>query len=154
MSTINVIILRTAGTNCDRETAYAFEKAGARPELVHINALRKGERALKDYQILAIPGGFTYGDDIASGKIVANELKFMLEESLQRFVADGKLVIGICNGFQVLVKSCFLPNLSGNFHSYEATLTLNDSDKYFADFVSANETGELTLKLLIEPDFL
>ena len=130
MSAVNVIILRTAGTNCDRETAYAFEKAGARPELVHINALRKGERSLKDYQILAIPGGFTYGDDIASGKIVANELKFKLEDSLQRFVADGKLVIGICNGFQVLVKSCFLPNLSGNFHSFEATLTVNDSDKF------------------------
>ena len=70
MRRINVIILRTAGTNCDRETAFAFEKAGAETELVHINALRRREKILRDYQILAIPGGFTYGDDIASGKIV------------------------------------------------------------------------------------
>ncbi len=79
MNKVKVIVIRTAGTNCDKETAFAFEKSGARPELVHINELTGGRKDLSGYQILAIPGGFTYGDDIASGKILANELKFKLE---------------------------------------------------------------------------
>ncbi len=125
-----VIVLRTAGTNCDKETAFAFELAGADAELVHVNRLSKGEKKLESYQILAIPGGFTYGDDIASGKILANELKFRMEEALQRFIKDGKLILGICNGFQILVKAGLLPNLSGDFQTIEATLTLNDSNKF------------------------
>ncbi|MBN1527302.1 MAG: phosphoribosylformylglycinamidine synthase I [Candidatus Omnitrophica bacterium] len=130
MSKIKAIILRTAGTNCDKETAFAFEAAGAFTELVHINELTGGGKRLADYQVLAIPGGFTYGDDIASGKILANELRFKLEEDLQRFMKDGKLIIGICNGFQVLLKSGLLPNFSGDFQTIESTLTLNDSDKF------------------------
>ncbi len=131
MKKVKVIIVRTAGTNCDKETAFAFESAGANAELVHINELtRPGEKKLEDYHILAIPGGFTYGDDIASGKILANELKFKLEEDLRRFIAEGKLIIGICNGFQVLVKAGLLPNLSGDFKTIEATLTLNDSARF------------------------
>lgn len=125
-----VIVLRTAGTNCDKETAFAFEVAGADVRLVHINELTGGQERLDSYQILAMPGGFTYGDDLASGKILANELKFKLEEAIQKFINDGKLVIGICNGFQVLVKAGILPNLSGDFQTIEATLTLNDSDKF------------------------
>lgn len=127
---VRALILRTAGTNCDKETAYAFEKAGAATELVHINQLTGGQKMLSDYRILAIPGGFTYGDDIASGKIVANELKFKLGKDIRKFIEDGKLIIGICNGFQILVKAGLLPNLSGDFSSIEATLTLNDSDKF------------------------
>ena len=130
MAKINVIVLRTAGTNCDKETAFAFESVGAATELVHINEVVRREKRLGSYQILAIPGGFTYGDDIASGKILANELKFKLEEELQKFISDGKLIIGICNGFQILVKAGLLPNLSGDFKTIEATLTLNDSDKF------------------------
>ena len=124
------IILRTAGTNCDRETAFAFEKAGSVAELVHINELASKRKNISDYQILAIPGGFTYGDDIASGKILANELKYGLEEEVGRFIKDGKLIIGICNGFQVLVKAAVLPNLAGGFTTIEATLTLNDSARF------------------------
>jgi phosphoribosylformylglycinamidine synthase len=122
--------LRTAGTNCDKETAFAFEAAGASAELVHVNELVRREKDLSAYEILAIPGGFSYGDDIASGKILANELKYKIEERLQRFIRDGKLIIGICNGFQILVKAGLLPNLSGGFQAIEATLTLNDSDKF------------------------
>ena len=125
-----VIILRTAGTNCDQETAFAFEMAGAKHEFVHINELTHWAKHLSEYQILALPGGFTYGDDIASGKILANELKFKLEEDLRKFIRDGKLIIGICNGFQILVKAGLLPNLSGDFQTIEATLTLNDSNKF------------------------
>lgn len=130
MKTVKVIILRTAGTNCDKETAFAFETAGASAELVHINQLASDEKRLTDYQILAIPGGFSYGDDIASGKILANELKFGIEDEVQKFINDGKLVIGICNGFQILVKSGLLPNISGDFKTIESTLTLNDSAKF------------------------
>ncbi len=127
---VKVIVLRTAGTNCDYETSFAFQSAGAEPELVHINRLAEKKKILDDYRILAIPGGFTYGDDIASGKILANELRLRLEDQLQRFVAAGKLVIGICNGFQVLVKAGFLPGLAGPGKEIEATLTRNDSGKF------------------------
>ena len=130
MKKVKVIILRTAGTNCDKETAFAFQVAGAGCELVHVNELARREKELESYQILAIPGGFSYGDDIASGKILANELRFKMGEALQKFIKDGKLIIGICNGFQILVKAGLLPNLSGDFRTIEATLTLNDSNKF------------------------
>lgn len=125
-----VLILRTAGTNCDLETAYAFEKAGAQTERAHINEFISGKNKLDRYSILAVPGGFSYGDDIASGKILANEILYKLNGAIQRFIKKGKLAIGICNGFQVLVKSGILPNLSGNFENIEATLSLNDSAKF------------------------
>lgn len=130
MKKVKVIVLRTAGTNCDKETAFAFEESGARSELVHINRISTGEKSLADYQILAIPGGFSYGDDIASGKILANELKYRIEDDIQDFIKKGKLIIGICNGFQILVKSGLLPNISGDFKTIESTLTLNDSAKF------------------------
>ena len=107
-----VIVLRTAGTNCDKETAFAFQAAGAKAELVHINELAREEKGLNDYHILAIPGGFSYGDDIASGKILANELRYKLEKELRRFVNSGKLIIGICNGFQILIKAGILDRKS------------------------------------------
>lgn len=129
MNKIRTIIIRAAGTNCDQETAFAFQKAGSETELVHINQLVSGEKELKNYQILAVPGGFTYGDDIASGRILANELRFKLKDDIERFILKGKLIIGICNGFQVLVKAGILPNLSGDF-KMETTLTLNDSARF------------------------
>jgi phosphoribosylformylglycinamidine synthase subunit PurQ / glutaminase len=125
-----VIVLRAAGTNCDAETAFAFEHAGAKPELVHINQLVKGEKKLRDYRILAVPGGFTYGDDIGSGKILANELKYKLSGDLEKFVSEGKLIIGICNGFQVLVKSGLLPGKGISGEELVATLTTNDTARY------------------------
>lgn len=125
-----VLVLRAAGTNCDTETAYAFELAGAKAELVHINRLKENEKKLKNYSILAIPGGFTYGDDIASGKILANELKYALIDEVKKFIVDGKLIIGICNGFQVLVKAGLLPDFSKDASNIDVTLSLNDSAKF------------------------
>lgn len=125
-----VIVLRAAGTNCDTETAFAFEYAGAQAELVHINQLVNKEKRLKNYHILAIPGGFTYGDDVASGRILANELKYKLSADLEKFIKDGKLIIGICNGFQVLVKAGLLPGRNEHGEDLEATLTTNDSARY------------------------
>jgi len=125
-----VIVVRTAGTNCDIETAYAFEIAGAKPERVHINRLIDGSRKLKDYSVMAIPGGFSYGDDIASGKILANEIRCTLMGELKKFIKSGRIVIGICNGFQVLVKAGLLPNLERDYESVHASLSLNDSAKF------------------------
>ncbi len=123
-----VCILRTAGTNCDMETAFAFVKTGAEAEFVHINSLINEQKKLDDFHILALPGGFTYGDDVAAGKILANELKYKLGESLRKFIAQKKLIIGICNGFQILVKSGLLPFSSEL--STKASLIINDSGKF------------------------
>jgi phosphoribosylformylglycinamidine synthase len=123
-SPVRVVVLRTAGTNCDEETAYAFEKVGAKAERVHVNRLAENRRGLDRFHILAIPGGFSYGDDIASGKVLANEIRYRMEDEVRRFVAGGKLIIGICNGFQVLAKAGLLPGLHGD--KVTATLTVND----------------------------
>jgi len=122
------IVLRTAGTNCDYEAKAAFELAGAEAERVHVNRLISGEIKLSDYQILAVPGGFSYGDDIASGRILANELKYRLGGKIQEFAEAGKPVIGICNGFQVLVKMGLLPDEIE--FKQTTTLTFNDSDRF------------------------
>ena len=133
---VKVIVLRTAGTNCDAETAFAFESFGAEVDSVHINRLFNKEVKLKDYHILAVPGGFTYGDDIESGRILANELSRKLGADLCEFICAGKLIIGICNGFQVLVKSGILPgpldqkDLDEHDSSQKVTLTNNDSGKF------------------------
>jgi len=122
---IRVAVLRTAGTNCDVETAYAFTKVGAEADRVHVNRFVEKKGLLDGYQILALPGGFSYGDDIASGKLLANELRYRLEDEIRRFTEEGKLIIGICNGFQVLVKAGLLPGTK-----HQATLTNNDSGKF------------------------
>jgi phosphoribosylformylglycinamidine synthase I len=125
-----VFILRTAGTNCDGETAHAFEQAGAVPSFIHINRLLENPKQVHDFQILTLPGGFSYGDDIAAGKILANQLTQHLKEVLSEFVAAGKPVIGICNGFQVLVKTDFLPGPLAGRTGQTATLTNNDSGRF------------------------
>jgi len=132
-----VLVLRTAGTNCDEETAYAFAHFGAKADLVHINQLYKKEVDLLDYHILALPGGFTYGDDIESGRILANELRFKLGESLCNFCVQKKLIIGICNGFQVLVKAGILPGALTKEEynncakiTQKVTLSFNNSGKF------------------------
>lgn len=129
MAQPRVLVLRAPGTNCDRETAFAFEKAGARADLVHINRLLESGRILAQYQILCIPGGFSYGDDIAAGRILANQIKHHLAEQMTAFKQAGKLMLGICNGFQVLLKSGVLlpgdPKLGP-----AATLTWNDSGRF------------------------
>ena len=130
MKKVKAIVLRAAGTNCDIETAYAFRLAGAEAELVHINRLKEKEKKLSDYHILAIPGGFTYGDDIASGKILANELKYALMDEIRNFISSGRLIIGICNGFQVLVKAGLLPDFSKDAANIDVTLSINDSAKF------------------------
>jgi phosphoribosylformylglycinamidine synthase len=124
------LILRSAGANCDVETAYAFERAGATGELVHLNRLLENPAALRDYQLLAIPGGFSYGDDIAAGKILARQLSHHLYEPLREFVSAGKPILGICNGFQVLVKTDLLPGALDGRTGQLCTLTNNDCGRF------------------------
>jgi len=129
MSEVRTLILRAPGTNCDAETAFAFQQAGAAVSSVHVNQLIRREERLADYQIMVIPGGFTYGDDVAAGKVLANELRLKLGEDMLRFIEDGKLILGICNGFRALVKAGFLPELSKGGSSL-LTLATNDSGKF------------------------
>ncbi len=126
---VRVLVLRSAGTNNDFETVQAFELAGAQAERLHVQALTEGKRRLSEFQILAIPGGFSYGDDLGAGTVLANQLRANLREDLETFVQEGNQVIGICNGFQILVRLGLLPvpggdkavslveNVSGHFES-------------------------------------
>jgi phosphoribosylformylglycinamidine synthase len=136
MSQPSVLLLRTAGTNCDEETTFAFEQAGAQVDPVHVRALGEKPALLDGHQIIAFPGGFSYGDDLGSGVVLAHELVQRLREPLVRFIERGGLAIGICNGFQVLVKTGLLPGPSyrkgagSEDHGLVATLTHNDSLRF------------------------
>ncbi len=126
---VKTLILRAPGTNSDVENAFAFQQAGAVVTSAHINQLIHGEQRLSDYQIMVIPGGFTYGDDIAAAKVLANELRLKLGADILRFMEKGGLILGICNGFQALVKAGILPWLSDG-GSPQLTLAANDSGKF------------------------
>lgn len=126
---VRALILTGFGINCDRETAYAFERCGAQADRVHLNDLIATPTQLENYAIFAAPGGFSFGDDIASGRVLANRLRYGLGEHLRAFVDSGKLVVGICNGFQVLVKMGLLPYTRGEMVQ-EATVTHNDSARF------------------------
>jgi phosphoribosylformylglycinamidine synthase I len=130
MAQVKAIVLRAAGINCDMETEYALELAGAKAERVHINRIIEDKSALDEYQIIVIPGGFSYGDDVAAGKILANQIAHHLNEPIRKFIDDGKLVLGICNGFQVLVKAGILPGMDSNNGKGVVTITYNDSGKF------------------------
>lgn len=132
MSQVNAIVLRSAGANCDQETAHALRLAGAEAHVVHINRLLSREVLLDSFQVMVIPGGFSYGDDVAAGKILANELRFKLRAALDEFVSQGKRIIGICNGFQALVKAGYLP---GPARAQTVTLGANDSGRFQCHWV-------------------
>lgn len=122
------LVLSGQGINCERETKHALDLAGADVDIIHLSDLKKGNVMLENYHILVFPGGFSYGDNIASGKVLANDFKYSLSEQLDEFVNAGKLVLGICNGFQVMVKLGLLPGLNGM--KQEATVTYNDSGRF------------------------
>ncbi len=121
-----VLIIRTAGTNCDKESEFAFTKAGAKTSLYHINHIKE-EKDLSNYQIICVPGGFSYGDDLGAGKILSLEFIYWLREGLNKFIEKGGLIIGICNGFQVLAKTGILPDVD---FKQKVTLANNDSAKF------------------------
>lgn len=109
MGSPNVCVLKTDGINCEVEMAHAFSVAGGNPEIVHVNQLRDGSKNMRNFGALAVPGGFSNGDDIASGRVLATELTSHLSDQLQEFIADEKPVLGVCNGDQVLMKTGVLP---------------------------------------------
>lgn len=150
MSNLEVCVLKTDGINCDEEMANAFQVAGATPETVHVNQLRSGERQLDQYSVLAIPGGFSYGDDIASGKVLATELTSYLSDQLQDFVDKGKPIIGICNGFQVLVRTGLLPNRKLN--EQQVTLAGNEVGRFECRWIDL-AVGQSACKFVRPEDF-
>ncbi len=140
MTTPNVCVLRAPGTNCDVETAHAFEICGAVVQRVHLFRLLENPGILSEFQILCIPGGFSYGDDIGAGVILSRQLRGRLGAAIGEFLHSDKLVLGICNGFQALLKSGILPGGASdwppqNGQKPPATLTWNNNGKYTALWV-------------------
>ncbi len=130
MGQVKAIVFRAAGINCDMETEYALELAGAQAERIHINRVIEDTSLLEQFQIIVFPGGFSYGDDVTAGKILSNQVIHYLSDAMRRFVDEGKLVLGICNGFQVLVKTGLLPGFDGIGGQTDVTITYNDSGKF------------------------
>ncbi len=128
MPSPRILILRAPGTNCDEETAFAFEQAGGRADRVHINRFVENPLLADDYQVLCIPGGFSYGDDLAAGRIFALNLTHHLTDAIERLRASDKLVLGICNGFQVLLKTGLLS--AADSSGPTCTLTFNTSARF------------------------
>ena len=128
-----VAVLFGFGINCDHETKAVFEMVGAQAERIHVNRFVSGDADLSTYDILAVPGGFSFGDHLGSGRLLGNRMRFAMRESLMSFVNAGKPIIGICIGFQVLVKTGLLPGPdTGRSPDFlqRGSLTLNDSGRY------------------------
>ena len=136
MSKVNVLVLTGYGLNCDYETVYAFELAGAHAERIHINALIEGTAKLENYQILVFIGGFSWGDDHGAGVIQAVRFKTNIGDQILEFVEKGNLVLGICNGFQSLVNLGLLPGLKGDYRSRSVAVTYNDCGNFRDQWVS------------------
>ncbi len=140
MAQPRVLILRAPGTNCDLETSHAFERAGGRCERRHVNELLASPGALADFQILCLPGGFSYGDDLAAGRILGSQLKRRLADAMRRFKDSGKLILGICNGFQILLKSGLLVADEPD-SGPPVSLAWNESGRFEARWVSLRVGG-------------
>jgi phosphoribosylformylglycinamidine synthase subunit PurQ / glutaminase len=144
MSDTRALVLRAAGTNCQRETAWVLEGAGARADVLHVNALLAEPNRLLDYHLLTIPGGFSYGDDLGSGVVLANQLRTRLKPAIERFLEDGRLMLGICNGFQVLLRAGLLTGRDIFDDPPRATLAWNLSGRYEDRWVELRIVSERT----------
>lgn len=153
-----VCVLRAPGTNCDVETAFAFDQCGGAAERVHLFRLLEQPNRLDEFQLLCIPGGFSYGDDVGAGVIFAHQMRGKLGEAIQRLLDADKLILGICNGFQTLLKAGLLPNGSESWakprDEAEATLTWNHNGRYTARWVhlKVGETNSAFLRGITELD--
>ncbi len=135
MSCVNALILTGFGLNCDNETAHVFELAGATAHKVHINAVISGQVKLADFHILALGGGFSWGDDHGGGVIQAIKMRNHIGDDLLSFVDEGKLMIGICNGFQALVNLGLLPGLDADYTKRSVSVTFNDCGNFRDEWV-------------------
>jgi len=142
MTDVNVLVLTGYGLNCDHETAHAFNLAGAVSTRVHINALIAGDVTLDGFHILVFGGGFSWGDDHGAGVVQAVRMKTHLGESIERFIGNGKLVIGICNGFQTLVNMGLLPGFDNDYRSRKVALIHNDCGNFRDDWVRLKTNGQ------------
>ena len=138
---IRALVLTGYGLNCDYETEYALRLAGADSRRIHINELIwntgiSDKSILNYYHILVFDGGFSWGDDHGAGVLLASKMKFNLGEQIQRFIDDGKLIIGICNGFQALVHMGLLPGFNNNYNERLVSLTYNDSGNFIDTWVN------------------
>ena len=136
MKNVTALVITGYGINCEEEIAAAYKLAGAEPKIVHLNDIFLEKENIHDFDILNFPGGFSFGDDLGSGKVLANKMKFrklksgkLFLDDIKDFIAEGKYILGICNGFQFLVKMGLLPDTAGNLNQ-EVTLTKNNSAKY------------------------
>jgi phosphoribosylformylglycinamidine synthase len=136
MKTVKALVITGFGINCEEEMAAAYRLAGAESKIVHLNDILVQGFSIHEFDILNFPGGFSFGDDIASGKVLANKILYKklasgkrFIEEIRRFLDDGKYILGVCNGFQALVKMGLLPNISGELQQ-EVTLTRNNSGKF------------------------
>lgn len=125
-----VLIPSGYGLNCEEETAFGYRLLGADVDIVHINDIIENLKMIENYHIIALIGGFSDGDHIASGKIHANRLRYKFGDALDQFIKDEKLIIGVCNGFQAMIKAGILPALDNNYRAETMTLTYNDSGKF------------------------
>jgi phosphoribosylformylglycinamidine synthase len=130
MGKVKGLVITGFGLNCEAETYYVLERAGAEVEQVHLNDLIAGKRKLNEYHLVAFIGGFAFGDHISAGQVFANRFKCHLMDELRAFIAEGKLVIGICNGFQTLAKMGLLPGFNGDYETQSVTLGANDSGTF------------------------
>lgn len=152
MATPRVCVLRAPGTNCDPETAFAFEACGAKADRVHLMRVLEKPECLADYQILCVPGGFSYGDDVGAGVIFASQLQGALGDALKQFLSADKLALGICNGFQVLLKAGVLPDggdglAAAQEGDRQTTLTWNDNGRYTSLWVKLKTQGSKSVFL-------
>jgi phosphoribosylformylglycinamidine synthase I len=152
LGTIKALVMTGFGLNCDLETAYALETAGAEVQRVHLNSLISREHSLSDYRIFVIGGGFSWGDDHGAGVIMAMRLKHRLRDEIASFVESGGIVLGICNGFQVLVNLGLLPGFNGGEMKREVALIANDCGNFRDQWVhlSANTRSHCVLTRGIE----
>ncbi len=160
MNKVRSLVLTGFGINCEEEMAAAYKLAGADADIVHLNEVLKGERSIHDYDILNFPGGFSFGDDLGSAKVLANKFKYKKMDSGKRFIDDiddfiknGRYIIGVCNGFQALVKMGLLPNMNGNYEQ-EATLTYNDSGKFEDRWVTCRVNEKSATPFLNDIDII
>ena len=121
-----VLIITGYGLNCEAESKYAWELAGAAQSLIHFNDLLARPEQLHDFSALMFIGGFSYGDHMSSGHVFALRVKHRLSEDLQKFIDNGRLIMGVCNGFQIMVKLGLLPGLDGEFFMQKLALMQND----------------------------
>lgn len=132
---VRVLVVTGLGLNCEVETGEAFRLVGASPELVHLLDLLDGRRRLADFHILAFPGGFAFGDHLGAGFVFANKIRWRMYDQLAAFVERGGLAIGICNGFQTMVRLGMLPGFDGDYRTQRATIAPNDRLGYWDTWV-------------------